>query len=344
MNPLIWALLITSISTSTIITMSSSHWLLAWLGLELNTLSILPIIMKPGHPRATEATTKYFLIQTTAAALILCATTMNAWKTGQWTISYTPTPAATTLLTIAIAMKLGLAPTHLWYPEVMQGSTTGTALIISTWQKIAPLSLLMMTHNNLNTNLLLALGLASAAIGSWGGLNQTQTRKIMAFSSIAHMGWLITALALNQALTTLTMIIYITMTSTIFNFLATTMTKTISDTGMTWPISPPLTTTTMLALVSLAGLPPLTGFMPKWLILKELSTLPLISLLLLMTSLPSLFFYTRLAYFMTITTPPTTTNTEYKWRFNTNIKPNTTLIMTSALLLLPLTPLLYNTT
>nr|BAP90284.1 NADH dehydrogenase subunit 2 [Tropiocolotes steudneri] len=344
MNPLIWALLITSLSTSTVITMSSNHWLLAWLGLELNTLSIIPIIAKPNHPRATEAAMKYFLMQATGATLILCATTINAWQTGQWTMTCTLSPTATTLLTAAIALKLGLAPAHLWYPEVMQGSTPTTALIISTWQKIAPLTLLMMIHNHLNTNTLMTLGITSALLGGLTGLNQTQTRKIMAFSSIAHMGWLIITLTLNLTLTTLTMITYTLMTSTMFYTLATTSSKTLSDMGTTWPLSPTLTTTTMLTLVSLGGLPPLTGFMPKWLILKDLITAPLPSTLLLLASLPSLFFYTRLAYLTTLTTPPTTTNTEHTWRLPTQYTPMMTLMTSTTLLLLPITPLLYHTT
>nr|BAP90323.1 NADH dehydrogenase subunit 2 [Stenodactylus petrii] len=344
MNPLLLALLITSLSTSTIITMSSNHWLLAWLSLELNTLSILPITMKPAHPRATEATTKYFLIQTTAAALILCATTLNVWQTGQWTILHTPNPITTMLLTMAIALKLGLAPMHLWYPDVLQGSTLPTALIISTWQKIAPLALLMMMHNHLNTSALMTLGLISALVGGWTGLNQTQVRKIMAFSTIAHMGWLMMALSLNQELTTLTMTLYIMMTTTLFFSLTTTTTKTISDMGTAWPSSPTLMTMTMLTLMSLGGLPPLTGFLPKWLIMKELTHAPALSTLMLLASLPSLFFYTRLAYFSMMTTPPTTTNTEHKWRLNNQLKPNTMLTTPMALLLLPLAPLLHNTT
>nr|ALV89163.1 NADH dehydrogenase subunit 2 [Heteronotia binoei] len=346
MNPLIWTTLITSLTTSTIIIMTSHHWLLAWLGLELNTLSILPIIMRSNHPRTTEAATKYFLIQTTAATLILLASTMNAWQTGSWTITQPYSPIATTIITVAIMMKLAIAPAHLWYPEILQGVTITTALVISTWQKIAPLVLLYLMINHLSTNILLTLGLLSALIGGWTGLNQTQTRKIMAFSSISHMGWLTTALCLSPSLTTLTMITYITMTTTMFISLTTSSSKTLSDLGTSWTHSPMLLTATMLTLLSLAGLPPLTGFMPKLLILKELVTMKLLILgtMLALTSLPNLAFYTRMAYLTVLTTPPNTTNSEYKWRFKTTTSP---LIPPTALLTtltLPMTPLLYLTT
>nr|AIF79908.1 NADH dehydrogenase subunit 2 [Cnemaspis nuicamensis] len=346
MNPMVWALLITALSTSTIITAASHHWLLAWLGLELNTLSILPIIMKPGHPRATEATIKYFLIQTTAATMILLAGTMNTWQTGQWSISHTPAPLTTTITLVAIMLKLGLAPTHLWYPDVLQGSTMNTALILSTWQKIAPLTLLLMMSNHLQPQILLTLGLLSALTGGWLGLNQTQLRKIMAASSIAHMGWLITALTISPTLTTLTFMIYTTMTTTIFSHMATTSTKTLPDISTAWTHSPPLLTTTMLTLVSLGGLPPTTGFMPKWLILKNMTATGLtpIALILLMASLPSLLFYLRMMYMTTLTAPPNTTHSTHTWRLQTPLNKNMVSLTTLTIFLLPLTPLMYNTT
>nr|ATX74261.1 NADH dehydrogenase subunit 2 [Gehyra nana] len=344
MNPIIWSILIMSLSISTTITMASHHWMLAWLGLELNTLSILPIIMKLSHPRATEATMKYFLVQTLAAALILFAGTMNAWQTGLWSIM-NPTKTTTIMITTAILLKLGAAPVHLWYPEVLQGTTLNTALLISTWQKLAPLALLYMMHTNLPNNLLLLAGLLSALLGGWAGLNQTQTRKIMAHSSITHMGWILIALNTNPQLTTLTLLTYMIMTTAMLSSLNATTTKTITDMGTTWSMSPTLMTLTLLTLTSLGGLPPLTGFMPKLLILNELTTKPLLPLAtaLAMASLPSLFFYMRMAYSTTLTTPPNTTNTEHKWRFKTTslFIPMTTAL---ALLMMPLAPTLYTTT
>nr|ATX74519.1 NADH dehydrogenase subunit 2 [Gehyra nana] len=344
MNPIIWSTLITSLSISTIITMTSYHWMLAWLGLELNTLSILPITMKRAHPRATEATMKYFLIQALAAALILFASTMNAWHTGLWDI--TNSAHTTTIITMAILMKLGTAPVHLWYPEVLQGTTLTTALLISTWQKLAPLSLLYMMHTNLPNNLLLLTGLLSALVGGWAGLNQTQTRKIMAHSSIAHMGWILIALNTTPELTTLTLLTYMITTTAMFSSLNTSETKTITDMGTAWSSSPMMMTLTLLTLTSLGGLPPLTGFMPKLLILNELTMKPLLPMATMLTlaSLPSLFFYIRMAYTTTLTTPPTTTNIEHKWRFKTTPLPTHTATTAMALLLMPLSPTLHATT
>nr|ADN30012.1 NADH dehydrogenase subunit 2 [Asaccus gallagheri] len=343
MNPLVWALLISTLSTGTIIVMSSHHWLLAWIGLEMNTLSILPIIMKHHHPRATEAATKYFLIQATAAGLILLSGSLNAWQSGHWLITQPISPIPATMLTAALILKLGLAPAHAWFPEVLQGSTMNTALIISTWQKLAPLTFLYLTLNTLSTTLLLYIGLLSAALGGWMGLNQTQTRKIMAFSSIAHMGWLLTAIVTDLSIATLTLLAYLLMTTTVFLVLSATSTKSLTDLTTTWPQSPTMQTMTMITLMSLAGLPPLTGFLPKWLILKELTAMNLVPLstALVFTSLPSLYFYTRMMYLTTLTTPPSTTNNKHQWRFKPNLMKSTMLLSALSTTLLYITPLLY---
>nr|UNQ32420.1 NADH dehydrogenase subunit 2 [Hoplodactylus duvaucelii]UNQ32433.1 NADH dehydrogenase subunit 2 [Hoplodactylus duvaucelii]UNQ32563.1 NADH dehydrogenase subunit 2 [Hoplodactylus duvaucelii]UNQ32576.1 NADH dehydrogenase subunit 2 [Hoplodactylus duvaucelii] len=344
MNSATWLLLLLSMISGTIITLSSSHWLLAWAGLEMNTMAIIPIISKQHHPRATEAATKYFLTQSTASAMILFASSINAWKTGQWDISQLSLPETTALLTLALAMKLGLAPLHFWLPETLQGTTLLTATIISTWQKLAPSALLMMTSNNLNQQMLMGLGLASAILGGWLGLNQTQTRKIMAFSSIAHMGWLFMALSMNPNLALITLTMYLVLTTAMFMALMATTSKTLLDLGTTWPQTPTLLTISMLTLMSLGGLPPLTGFLPKWLILNELlmNNFPLTSTLMALSTLPSLFFYLRMSHMTTLITPPKTTNTKHKWRFKSRPLPTMTLTITTSILLLPITPLMTN--
>nr|AAT78287.1 NADH dehydrogenase subunit 2 [Anolis sagrei] len=121
MSPTIFMIMLLSLVTSTIITITSHHWLLAWIGLEINTLSIIPIISTTHHPRSTEAATKYFLTQAAASALILFSSMINAWETGTWDITQLSSTPSHILLTVALAMKLGLVPMHFWLPEVLQG-------------------------------------------------------------------------------------------------------------------------------------------------------------------------------------------------------------------------------
>nr|YP_009925639.1 NADH dehydrogenase subunit 2 [Tropidophorus hangnam]QNH82443.1 NADH dehydrogenase subunit 2 [Tropidophorus hangnam] len=343
MNPIMTSLIISSLALGTIITMSSSHWLLAWLGLELNTLAMIPIISKHHHPRATEAATKYFLTQAAASATILFSSTINAWSTGTWDILHITNQPACIMLTMALAMKLGLAPLHFWLPEVLQGSSIKTALIITTWQKLAPMTLLYLTHHALHQTTLLTIGLLSTLVGGWGGLNQTQTRKIMAFSSIAHLGWMAMVLTLSPNLMLLNLLLYLLMTTSMFSLLMFSSSKTVQDLTTTWAISPTTTTMALMLLMSLGGLPPLTGFMPKWLILQELvaHNLTTTATLGALSALLSLFFYLRLSYMTTLTLSPTATQSKFKWRFQPKLKTTmltTTLMMST--LMLPSTPAL----
>nr|AEK27548.1 NADH dehydrogenase subunit 2 [Anolis chrysolepis] len=343
MSPTIFMITMLSLTTGTIITMTSHHWLVAWIGLEMNTMAIIPIISSPHNPRATEAATKYFLTQAAASATILFSSMINAWQTGTWDITNMTSSPSLILLTVALAMKLGLAPAHFWLPEVLQGSTLPTALIMTTWQKLAPMTLVYLTINNLSTPVLIFMGLLSTAIGGWGGLNQTQTRKVMAYSSIAHLGWMITISSIMTNIMIMNLLIYMLMTTAVFCLLIVSKSKTIQDTTMTWTLSPMMTLTTAILLLSLGGLPPLTGFMPKWLILEELITQNLIppALVMMMSTLLSLFFYLRLTYTTALTISPNTINTKSKWRLKPTLPATLTVVSsTASIFLLPMTPML----
>nr|AQM50019.1 NADH dehydrogenase subunit 2 [Gila ditaenia] len=341
MNPYVLMTLLSSLGLGTTLTFASSHWLLAWMGLEINTLAIIPLMAQHHHPRAVEAATKYFLTQATAAAMILFASMTNAWVTGGWDMGDMSNPIASTMVIAALALKIGLAPMHFWMPEVLQGLDLLTGLILSTWQKLAPLALIIQTAQAVDPLLLTALGLLSTLVGGWGGLNQTQLRKILAYSSIAHMGWMIVVLQYAPQLTLLALLTYIFMTSAAFLTLKVSSATKVSTLAIIWSKSPVLTATTALVLLSLGGLPPLTGFMPKWLILQELAkqSLPLAATVMALAALLSLYFYLRLCYAMTLTISPNTINSATPWRLQTTqASVPLALTTTLALGLLPMTP------
>nr|NP_990951.1 NADH dehydrogenase subunit 2 [Acipenser stellatus]QNB17745.1 NADH dehydrogenase subunit 2 [Acipenser stellatus ssp. 'stellatus cyrensis']CAE51033.1 NADH dehydrogenase subunit 2 [Acipenser stellatus] len=341
MNPYVLAILLSSLGIGTTLTFASSHWLLAWMGLEISTLAIIPLMAQQHHPRAVEATTKYFLTQATAAAMILFASTTNAWTTGEWNIQEMSNPTALVLITMALALKIGLAPVHYWLPEVLQGLDLTTGLILSTWQKLAPFALIYQISPMMNPTLVIMLGLASAIIGGWGGLNQTQLRKILAYSSIAHLGWMMIVMQYSPNLAILNLILYITMTTATFLTFKNVASTKLSTLALTWSKTPMMTTMAMMTLLSLGGLPPLTGFMPKWLILQELTKqdLPLTASIMALAALLSLFFYLRMCYAMTLTIAPNTNSNTSTWRQKSSQTTMTLSITTTlALTLLPITP------
>nr|YP_003345243.1 NADH dehydrogenase subunit 2 [Nemichthys scolopaceus]BAI53316.1 NADH dehydrogenase subunit 2 [Nemichthys scolopaceus] len=343
MTPPTTFVMLTTLGLGTTTTFASSHWILAWMGLEISTLAIIPLMAQHHHPRAIEATTKYFLAQATAAALLMFAATSNAWTQGQWQVHQLSDPTAINLAVAALAMKMGIPPLHFWLPEVLQGLDLTTGLILSTWQKMAPMALMYQVTQGTAPYMMVTIGVVSALVGGWGGLNQTQLRKVMAYSSIAHMGWMMVVMKYSPNLMILNLALYMMMTSSAFMALKTTRSTKMNMLAMAWAKSPALTGMTMMTMISLAGLPPLTGFAPKWMILDELTKqeLPLIATIMAMSALLSLFFYMRLSYSMTLTISPNTNTNKTSWR----TKPNQgmmplSIVMVASTMLIPLTPAL----
>nr|YP_010409454.1 NADH dehydrogenase subunit 2 [Aotus trivirgatus]URH13793.1 NADH dehydrogenase subunit 2 [Aotus trivirgatus] len=343
MNPLAYLIISFSILMGTLITILSSHWFLIWMGLELNMLAIVPILAKNTSPRSTEASTKYFLMQATASMILLMAIFLNTLFSGQWTINPSLNKILSTMMLIALVMKLGMAPLHFWLPEVTQGIPLIPAMLILTWQKLAPMSIILQIFPPMNLNTLLMISILSIMIGSWGGLNQTQLRKILAYSSITHMGWMMAVLYYDPNITILSLIIYIFLTISTFmmfytNSNLTTLSLSHSWNKFTWmmPMIP-------LMMMSLGGLPPLTGFSPKWAIMLELTKNDnlIFPLTMAMLTLMNLYFYMRLTYSISMTMFPTSNSTKINWQLK-YMKPTPLLspLMVSSTFLLPMTPLM----
>nr|ARB49565.1 NADH dehydrogenase subunit 2 [Prionailurus bengalensis] len=343
MKPSIFIIIMSTVISGTMIVMTTSHWLMVWIGFEMNLLAIIPILMKKYNPRAMEAATKYFLTQATASMILMMGIIINLLYSGQWTVSKDLNPMASIMMTTALAMKLGLAPFHFWVPEVTQGISMSSGLILLTWQKIAPLSILYQISPTINPNLLLTMSIMSVMIGGWGGLNQTQLRKIMAYSSIAHMGWMTAIMMYNPTMMVLNLTIYIIMTLTTFMLFMYNSTTTTSSLSQTWNKTPLITSLILVLMMSLGGLPPLSGFIPKWMIIQELTKNEMIMMptLLAMTALLNLYFYMRLTYTTALTMFPSNNNMKMKWRFERTKKMTflPILIVTSTMML-PLTPML----
>nr|QNM39313.1 NADH dehydrogenase subunit 2 [Macaca tonkeana] len=343
MNPLAQLIIYTTMITGTLITTLSSHWFLAWTGLEMNMLAFIPILMKKTNLRSTEAATKYFLMQSTASMILMMAIISNNLLSGCWTMTSYINQLPSLMMTTALAMKLGMAPFHFWVPEVTQGTPLTSGLLLLTWQKLAPISIMYQIHPSINTHILLTLSTLSIMVGSWGGLNQTQLRKILGYSSITHVGWMMMTLVYNPTTTTLYLTMYIILTTTMFQILNLSMSTTTLMLARAWNKSTHLTPLTALTLMSLGGLPPLTGFLPKWVIIQELTmnnNFLIPSIMTIMTLL-NLYFYMRLIYTTSLTLLPTPNNTKMTWRLE-NTKPTLLIssLTTISTLLLPISPLI----
>lgn len=332
MNPFLFIFMLSTIVVGTLIVLLSSHWFFVWLGLEINTLSFLPLLITPHNPRTTEATVKYFLVQALASALLLLGGLLNAIATSSWSVSTELQVVPSLLFIIAITLKMAVPPCHNWLPDVLQGLPLLTGLILSTWQKVAPFFILVVTRQSFPLWLILSLGLVATLIGGWGGINQTQIRKLLAFSSISHIGWIIVIVPFSPQLATLALIIYLSITSTLFLALHVSNTLNLTNLGNTLNFTPGIAITTLIISLSLAGLPPLTGFLSKWLIIQELALnnniLPI--LVLVAGNLLRLFYYTRITYIALFTLSPQHITTLISWR----VPPSTSSLLLVILIVL----------
>nr|AMR73707.1 NADH dehydrogenase subunit 2 [Anopheles minimus] len=278
----------------TLVTISSNSWLGAWMGLEINLLSFIPLMNDNKKNLLTsESSLKYFLTQAFASSILLFAIIMLMFFYNNNLILYNTFNEILILSTLLL--KSGAAPFHFWFPEVMEGLSWINGLILMTWQKIAPL---MLISYNFIYNFFMITIILSMLIGSLGGLNQTSIRKLMAFSSINHLGWMLLAMMNNEMLWMIYFLLYSLLSFSIvlmFNNFKLFYFNQIFNLSMMNPIIKLLI---FLNLLSLGGLPPFLGFLPKWLVIQNLVMMDQMFILTISVCLTliTLYFYLRLSY------------------------------------------------
>nr|BAD67412.1 NADH dehydrogenase subunit 2 [Echinometra vanbrunti] len=314
-----------TVVSGTIIVITSENWFIIWVGLELSTLALVPILCSNFSPRNVEATIKYFLVQALSAALLLNGALIQAWLTGSWSILDPVNNVTSLCISVALAFKLGLAPCHFWFPDVLQGLPFLQGLIIATWQKIAPLILLFYFSQLLFSYILIAAGLVSILTGGWGGLNHTQIRKILAFSSIGNMGWIVTTSIYSVNAAIVMLIIYLIINTAIFLLFDYLNVFTLGHLNITSQMSPISVALVVLIILSLGGLPPLTGFILKFTSLYFLvsNNFIILSSVMIVGSLLSLFFYLRVSFNTSLILFPQHIMSVTTWRNNTITNPLT---------------------
>nr|APX39823.1 NADH dehydrogenase subunit 2 [Apteropeda ovulum] len=275
----------------TLISISAYSWFSMWLGLEINLLSIIPLLKSNNSTFPAEASLKYFITQTLASTIILFTiielmylseTLMN--------INYW----LTMMMNSALLTKMGAAPFHAWFPEVAEGLNWMNNFILLTWQKLAPMVLVMY---NLNMFYFLSLIIIlSSIISGILGINQVSLRKILAYSSINHIAWMLASM-LNLKMTWLIyFFIYFFITLNIvilFHFLNTFY---INQLMLSLNQNKLIKLLFVFNFFSLGGLPPFLGFLPKWLTIQNLTynNFYSLSIILIIFTLITLFFYIRI--------------------------------------------------
>nr|YP_010895067.1 NADH dehydrogenase subunit 2 [Cyphipelta rufocyanea]WJW73593.1 NADH dehydrogenase subunit 2 [Cyphipelta rufocyanea] len=278
---------------STMITISANSWLGAWMGLEINLLSFIPL-MSDNNLMSNEASLKYFLIQALASSILLFSTILFMYQNNfisQNSFNY----YINMMILSALLIKSGAAPFHFWFPNVMEGLNWMNALILMTWQKISPL---MLISYLIIKSMMFWCILLSIIIGSLGGLNQTSLRKLMTFSSINHLGWMLMSMYSNESLWITYFLFYSFLSFNLIFLFNMFKLFHINQLFSLFFFNKTLKFSLFLNLLSLGGLPPFLGFIPKWLTIQYLTfnnQLFMLTIMIMMT-LITLFFYLRLCY------------------------------------------------
>nr|WNL54511.1 NADH dehydrogenase subunit 2 [Amitermes amifer] len=323
-------LLLITLVSGMLVSVSSNSWLGAWIGLEINLMSFIPLMSNVKNMYNTEASLKYFIVQVLASATLLFTVVMKTLTEDLFTFEsnlYAPMIICTPLL-----LKSGAAPFHWWFPGVMEGLSWENCALLMTVQKAAPL-MLMSYLIDMNT-FTLSIILMSTIVGAIGGLNQTSMRKILTYSSINHTGWMLIALTTSENLWMVYFVIYSTLALTVVAAIKLSGVSFINQTMMTNKETKLMKFMMFTSLLSLGGLPPFLGFLPKWIVIQAMiaNNLTPLAIIVVVTSLITLYYYLKISYssFMILSTEP-------KWNMklhkNTPTKNITALILSSASLM-----------
>nr|YP_009185879.1 NADH dehydrogenase subunit 2 [Myrmecocephalus concinnus]ALO70716.1 NADH deshydrogenase subunit 2 [Myrmecocephalus concinnus] len=275
------------------ISISANSWMGMWLGLEINLLAFIPLIQENNNSFSSESALKYFLTQTIASMIFLFTV---IFMSKQFIYLKYVENYIMIMFNSALLMKMGMAPFHFWFPEVIDGLNWFNSLMLLTWQKITPMILVM--YNMYFSYFFLMIIVFSMLISGFMGLNQHSLRKFLAYSSINHMAWMISAMLYSESIWFYYFIIYSILSLNLilffklFNiFYYNQLIISINNNFL-------LKFFFSLNFLSLGGLPPFIGFFPKWLIIQFMinSNWFMLAFFMVMLTLFTLFYYMQLIF------------------------------------------------
>nr|YP_010759047.1 NADH dehydrogenase subunit 2 [Ramburiella turcomana]WEX31957.1 NADH dehydrogenase subunit 2 [Ramburiella turcomana] len=286
-------LFLSTLMVGTILSISSNSWFGVWMGLEINLLSFIPMLANNKNMMMNESAIKYFIIQAMASTMLLFSILLIQMK---YPMSWEEETIPSMMISSSLLLKIGAAPFHFWFPEVMGTSSWINCLILMTWQKIAPM--MVLSYCLQMSAFLFTINILSIVIGAMGGLNQTSLRQILAYSSISHLGWMISSLIVSENVWELYFIIYSLLSAIMVlmfkNMNLFSLNQIYSASNMKTEIKFMM----FLSLLSLGGLPPFLGFLPKWIVIQlliENNMTAIMSIMVVLTTI-TLYYYMRISF------------------------------------------------
>ena len=305
---------------------SSNNLLTLYLGLETLTLSMYGLVAsKRSSEIATESAMKFFILGAISSAIFLYGVsfvyglhgTLFFEEFNNETINNSiEIQLALTFIVCGIAFKFGAVPFHSWVPDTYQGASTSSALFISTIPKLGAFALIyrllyqaFIVNVEFWSLLILLLGLLSLILGNIIAIVQDNIRRILGYSAVGHIGFILIALSTGSTdgaiAALLYLVIYILMTATAFISIEVISTEeravvTLTDIKDLNSTHPWISLILLFSMFSMIGIPPFLGFYAKWVILSELinADMLVIALVGIIISVIAAFYYLRIVWYM----------------------------------------------
>nr|AYN73242.1 NADH dehydrogenase subunit 2 [Pollostacris sp. OR322] len=331
-------LFLSTLLMGTILSISSNSWFGVWMGLEINLLSFIPLLNDSKNMMMNESTIKYFIVQAIASTMLLFSILLIQMK---YPMGWEKQLIPSMMISSSLFLKIGAAPFHFWFPEVMGMSSWINCFTLMTWQKIAPI--MVLSYCIKTSTFMFSIIILSVMIGAIGGLNQTSMRQLLAYSSISHLGWMISSMIVSENAWEMYFLIYALLSMImifIFKQMNISFMNQIYSTNYN---GTEIKFMMFMSLLSLGGLPPLLGFLPKWIVIQKMVEENLTILMTIMTILTTitLYYYMRISFSALILS-----NTENSWSTSIQNKksimlPMSIMISTMGLILTPIMILIY---
>ena len=319
-----------------LVLVSSSNLLAIYLGVELMSLPIYTMVaLQRNNPRCIEAALKYFIIGAMASGFLLygmsilfgithsidCAHILEAIFSESGTLSLVMISLAMVFLVAGVAFKLGAVPFHMWAPDVYDGAPNSITLFLSAAPKLAVFALLIRLFVNSMAplhaqweQLFVVISVLSMAVGNLGAIIQTSIKRMLAYSSIAHMGYMLLGFCSGTpegySASLFYMIGYVVMTLGAFGMIVLLSrlgfeANYIDDLSGLNERSPWLALMMMLVMFSLAGIPPMIGFIAKLGVLEALISVhhTYLAVVAILFAVVGAFYYIRIVKVMYFESP-----------------------------------------
>jgi len=315
------------------IMISGNSMLSIYLGVELMSLSLYALVaLRRDHAISTEAAMKYFILGALSSGFLLYGMSMIYGATGSLDLTAINQASAAVdanrnilvfglvFVVAGLAFKLGVVPFHMWVPDVVQGAPTAVTLLLGGAPKLATFAMVIrILVEGLPSmafdwqQMLLVLAVLSLAVGNITAIAQTNIKRMLAYSTIAQMGFVVLAMMTgivdgdsSNAAASYSAAMYYTITyvlTTVGSFGLIMMlaragheAETIADFKGLGKRSPWFAIVMTVLMFSLAGVPPMVGFMAKWAVLQAVVNAGMVwlSVVAVLFSLIGAFYYLRI--------------------------------------------------